>query len=114
MLTDKQLRAQALKRLDVAAEFDEQINEFLRARSKQGLTQDQVAQRDRYHLVCVARMESGRRKHSHSLATLSKYVEVTELRSHACRRQARYRFSSCGPVGPALSQVGSLRGKARR
>jgi transcriptional regulator with XRE-family HTH domain len=82
MLTHKQLRAQALKRSDVTAEFEKQIeefallDEFLRARSEQGLTQAEVAQRIGTTQSAVARMESGRGKHSPSLATLSKYAEA--------------------------------------
>jgi transcriptional regulator with XRE-family HTH domain len=82
MLTHKQLRAQALKRPEVAAEFKKQIeefallDEFLRARSEQGLTQAEVAERIGTTQSAVARMESGRGKHSPSLATLSKYAEA--------------------------------------
>ena len=82
MLTHKQLRAQALKRPEVTAEFEKQIeefallDEFLRARSEQGLTQAEVAERIGTTQSAVARMESGRGKHSPSLATLSKYAEA--------------------------------------
>jgi transcriptional regulator with XRE-family HTH domain len=82
MLTHKQLRAQALKQPEVAAEFEKQIeefallDEFLRARSEQGLTQAEVAERIGTTQSAVARMESGRGKHSPSLATLSKYAEA--------------------------------------
>jgi transcriptional regulator with XRE-family HTH domain len=82
MLTHKQLRAQALKRPEVAAEFEKQIeefallDEFLRARSEQGLTQAEVAERIGTTQSAVARMESGRGKHSPSLATLSKYAQA--------------------------------------
>jgi len=82
MLTHEQLRAQALKRPEVTAEFEKQIeefallDEFLRARSEQGLTQAEVAERIGTTQSAVARMESGRGKHSPSLATLSKYAEA--------------------------------------
>ena len=82
MLTHKQLRAQALSRSEVTAEFEKQIeefallDEFLRARSEQGLTQAEVAERIGTTQSAVARMESGRGKHSPSLATLSKYAEA--------------------------------------
>lgn len=82
MLTHKQLRAQALKRPEVTAEFEKQmeefalLDEFFRARSEQGLTQAEVAERIGTTQSAVARMESGRGKHSPSLATLSKYAEV--------------------------------------
>src|SRR5665647_114880 len=82
MLTHKQLRAQALKRPEVSAEFEKLIeqfallDEFLRARTEQGLTQAEVAERIGTTQSAVARMESGRGKHSPSLATLSKYAEA--------------------------------------
>src|SRR5215207_11681685 len=82
MLTHKQLRAQALGRPEVTAEFEKQIeefallDEFLRARSEQGLTQADVAEKIGTTQSAVARMESGRGKHSPSLATLSKYAEA--------------------------------------
>lgn len=82
MLTHKQLRAQALKRPEVTAEFEKQIeefallDEFLRARSEQGLTQSEVAARIGTTQSAVARMESGRGRHSPSLATLSRYAEA--------------------------------------
>jgi transcriptional regulator with XRE-family HTH domain len=82
MLTHKQLRAQALKRLEVSAEFEKLIeefallDEFLRARTEQGLTQADVAERIGTTQSAVARMESGRGKHSPSLATLSKYAQA--------------------------------------
>jgi transcriptional regulator with XRE-family HTH domain len=82
MLTHKQLRAQALSRSDVTIEFEKQIeefallDEFLRARSEQGLTQAEVAERIGTTQSAVARMESGRGKHSPSLATLAKYAEA--------------------------------------
>jgi transcriptional regulator with XRE-family HTH domain len=82
MLTHKQLRARALGRPEVTAEFEKQIeefallDEFLRARSEQGLTQAEVAERIGTTQSAVARMESGRGKHSPSLATLSKYAEA--------------------------------------
>ena len=82
MLTHKKLRAQALQRPEVAAEFEKQfeefalLDEFLRARSEQGLTQAEVAERIGTTQSAVARMESGGGKHSPSIATLSKYAEA--------------------------------------
>ena len=82
MLTHKQLRTQALKRPEVSVEFEKLIeefallDEFLRARTEQGLTQAEVAERIGTTQSAVARMESGRGKHSPSLATLSKYAEA--------------------------------------
>lgn len=82
MLTHRQLRAKALGRADVKAQFDELgdeyalLDEFLKARADQGLTQAQVAEKIGTTQSAVARMESGRGKHSPSLATLSKYAEA--------------------------------------
>ena len=86
MLTHKQLRAKALGRADVKAQFEglgeefELLDEFLKARSEQGLTQAQVAEKIGTTQSAVARMESGRGKHSPSLATLSKYAEALGCR----------------------------------
>lgn len=90
MLTHKQLRAKALRRSDVKAEFDKTgeefalLDEFLKARSERGLTQAQVAERIGTTQSAVARMESGRGKHSPSLATLSRYAEAL-----GCRLEVR-------------------------
>ena len=86
MMTHKQLRAAALARPEVKAEFaalaDEYalLDEFLKARAAQGLTQAQVAQKIGTTQSAVARMESGQGKHSPSLATLSRYAEALECR----------------------------------
>jgi predicted transcriptional regulator len=86
MLTHKQMRAQALGRADVKAEFDAVadefalLDEFLKARAAQGLTQAQVAEKIGTTQSAVARMESGKGKHSPSLATLSKYADALECR----------------------------------
>jgi transcriptional regulator with XRE-family HTH domain len=82
MLTHKELRDKALGRAEVKAEFDQLsdefslLDEFLRARAAQGLTQAQVAERIGTTQSAVARMESGRGKHSPSLATLSRYADA--------------------------------------
>jgi transcriptional regulator with XRE-family HTH domain len=86
MLTHKQLRAKALGNEDVKAEFDKLsgeyalLDEFLKARAAQGLTQAQVAEKIGTTQSAVARMESGSGKHSPSLATLSKYAEALDCR----------------------------------
>jgi transcriptional regulator with XRE-family HTH domain len=86
MLTHKQMRAQALGRADVKAEFSAAVDEFalldefLKARAAQGLTQAQVAEKIGTTQSAVARMESGKGKHSPSLATLSKYADALECR----------------------------------
>ena len=82
MLTHKQLRNKALANADVKAEFDKLadefalLDEFLKARAAQGLTQAQVAEKIGTTQSAVARMESGRGKHSPSLATLTKYADA--------------------------------------
>jgi transcriptional regulator with XRE-family HTH domain len=82
MLTHKQMRAHALGKVEVKAEYDKLssefalLDEFLKARAAQGLTQAQVAEKIGTTQSAVARMESGRGKHSPSLATLSKYAEA--------------------------------------
>ena len=66
MLTQKQLRAKALGRAEVKAQFGELgeeyalLDEFLKARASQGLTQAQVAEKIGTTQSAVARMESGR------------------------------------------------------
>ena len=80
------MRAAALARPEVKAEFaalaDEYalLDEFLKARTAQGLTQAQVAQKIGTTQSAVARMESGQGKHSPSLATLSRYADALECR----------------------------------
>ena len=86
MLTHKQLRAVATARADVKAEFEKAadeyalLDEFLKARAAQGLTQAQVAEKIGTTQSAVARMESGKGKHSPSLATLTKYADALECR----------------------------------
>lgn len=82
MLTHKQLRAKALADAAVKTEFDKLsdefslLDEFLKARTSQGLTQAQVAEKIGTTQSAVARMESGSGKHSPSLATLTKYADA--------------------------------------
>jgi transcriptional regulator with XRE-family HTH domain len=82
MLTHKQLRAKALAREDVATEYErlgaefDLLDEFLRARAESGLTQAEVAERIGTTQSAVARMESGKGKHSPSIATLTRYAEA--------------------------------------
>lgn len=86
MLTHKQLRAKALGNVDVKAEFDQMadeftlLDEFLKARAAQGLTQAQVAEKIGTTQSAVARMESGSGKHSPSLTTLSKYAAALDCK----------------------------------
>ena len=82
MLTHKQLRTKALANAEVKAEYEKLadefafLDEFLKARAAQGLTQAQVAQRIGTTQSAVARMESGSGRHSPSLATLTKYADA--------------------------------------
>ncbi|MBI5847525.1 MAG: helix-turn-helix transcriptional regulator [Nitrospirae bacterium] len=86
MLTHKELKARALNRVDVKAEYaklDEEfslLDEFLKARSSAGITQAEVADRIGTTQSAVARLESGKGKHSPSLATLQKYAHALGCR----------------------------------
>lgn len=90
MLTHEELKRQALKRADVKAEYEQLgdefafLDEFLRARSDAGITQAEVAERIGTTQSAIARLESGRGKHSPSLATLQKYA-----RALGCRLELR-------------------------
>jgi transcriptional regulator with XRE-family HTH domain len=82
MLTHKQLRTKGLANAHVKAEYKQLadefslLDEFLKARAAQGLTQAQVAAKIGTTQSAVARMESGSGKHSPSLATLTKYADA--------------------------------------
>jgi transcriptional regulator with XRE-family HTH domain len=86
MLTHKELKARALKRGDVKAEYDRLeeefafINEFLKVRAAIGITQAEVAARIGTTQSAIARLESGVGKHSPSLATLQKYAHALGCR----------------------------------
>ena len=107
MLTHKQLRTKALARAEVKAQFDELgdeyalLDEFLKARADQGLTQAQVAEKIGTTQSAVARMESGRGKHSPSLATLSRYAEALgcKLQVKLVRKRGKSGTPSSRPSG---------------
>jgi transcriptional regulator with XRE-family HTH domain len=86
MLTHKELKARALARKDVKAEYDllnEEfvfLDEFLKARSDAGVTQAEIAERIGTTQSAIARLESGKGKHSPSLATLQKYAKALGCR----------------------------------
>lgn len=86
MLTHKELKASALERADVKAEYerlDEEfafLDEFLKARAAAGITQAEVAERIGTTQSAIARLESGSGKHSPSLATLQKYAHALGCR----------------------------------
>ena len=86
MLTHKQLKAQALKRPEIKAEYDlleEEfaiVDEFLKLRTAAGLTQAEVARRMGTTQSAIARLESGRGKNAPTLATLRKYAHALGCR----------------------------------
>ena len=86
MLTHKELKERALKRANVKSEYerlDEEfslLDEFLKARAAAGISQSEVAERMGTTQSAVARLESGRGKHSPSLATLRKYARALGCR----------------------------------
>jgi transcriptional regulator with XRE-family HTH domain len=86
MITHKELKDRALERADVKSEYDKLdeefafLDEFLKARSSAGITQAEVAERIGTTQSAIARLESGRGKHSPSLATLQKYAHALGCR----------------------------------
>lgn len=86
MLTHKKLKTRALERADVKAEYDgldeefRFLDEFLKARAAAGVTQAEVAERIGTTQSAVARLESGKGKHSPSIATLQKYAHALGCR----------------------------------
>jgi len=86
MLTHKELKARALERDDVKTEYESLgeefalLDEFLKARAAAGITQAEVAKRIGTTQSAVARLESGKGKHSPSLATLQKYARALGCR----------------------------------
>ncbi len=115
MLTHKELKARALERADVKAEYgrlDEEfafLDEFLKARAAAGITQAQVAERIGTTQSAIARLESGSGKHSPSLATLQKYAHalgcrlelrlVKEARKAECRKSRSTRTAKKQAAG---------------
>jgi transcriptional regulator with XRE-family HTH domain len=86
MLTHKELKDRALERADVKTEYDQLdeefrfLDEFLKARAAAGVTQAEVAERIGTTQSAVARLESGKGKHSPSIATLEKYAHALGCR----------------------------------
>jgi|Laugresbdmm110sd_1035091.scaffolds.fasta_scaffold41647_2 transcriptional regulator with XRE-family HTH domain len=84
MLTHKQLRAKALANPEVKAEFESVraefavLDEFLKIRAAKGLTQNQIAEKIGTTQSVIARLESGKGKHSPSITTLSRYAEALD------------------------------------
>ncbi len=86
MLTHKSLKARALAKPGVKAEYerlDEEfalIDQFLKARMASGLTQADIAERIGTTQSAVARLETSSGKHSPSLETLRKYATAIGCR----------------------------------
>ena len=86
MLSHRTLRARALARPDVKAEYERLKTEFvfldqiLAARKAAGLTQAEIARRIGTTQSAVARLESGSGKYLPSLATLHKYADAVGCR----------------------------------
>ncbi|MBI2318286.1 MAG: helix-turn-helix transcriptional regulator [Betaproteobacteria bacterium] len=86
MLSHRTLRARALARPDVKAEFERLKPEFafldqvLAARKASGLTQADIARRIGTTQSAIARLESGSGKHLPSLTTLHKYASAVGCR----------------------------------
>ncbi len=105
MLTHKQLRTKAMANAAVKTEYEKLadefslLDEFLKARAAQGLTQAQVAEKIGTTQSAVARMESGSGKHSPSLATLTKYADALgcKLEVRLVRRTRPVRNSTGRP-----------------
>jgi transcriptional regulator with XRE-family HTH domain len=86
MLTQKELKTRTLEREDVRAEYDRRdeecaiFDEFLKARSSAGMSQAEVAKKMGTTQSAVARFESGKGRHSPSLATLRRYARALGYR----------------------------------
>jgi len=78
----KKFKAKALRRPGVKAAYDalhdefQFLDEILKARLATGLTQSEVAARCGTTQSAIARLESGARRHSPSLATLQRYAKA--------------------------------------
>jgi transcriptional regulator with XRE-family HTH domain len=106
MLSHKELKARALARADVKAEYDKLeeefalLDEFLKARAAAGVTQAEVAERIGTTQSAIARLESGNSRHSPSLATLRKYAHAL-----GCRLELRLvKESAAGGQGGRTSR----------
>ena len=82
MISHRTLRAQALARVDVKAEYERLKPEFafldqvLSARKAAGLTQADIARSIGTTQSAIARLDSGAGKHLPSLSTLHKYANA--------------------------------------
>lgn len=86
MLSHNALKAKALARPGVRAEYEKLqdefalLDQFLEARAAAGLTQAQVAERIGTTQSAIARLESGAGRHQPSLGTLRKYAQAVGCR----------------------------------
>lgn len=108
MLSHKALKAKALSRPEVRAEYERLeaefafLDQFLKARAEAGLTQAQVAERVGTTQSAIARLESGAGRRQPSLVTLRKYAQAV-----GCRIELRL-------VKQPLAKSGAPRGKPAR
>lgn len=115
MLTHKELKARALTRPDVKAEYEKLaeefvfLDEFLKARAEAGLTQTEIAERIGTTQSAVARLESGSGRRTPSLATLRKYAHAV-----GCRLELRLVKDSVqnNPGGLTSRPTGTTRKRA--
>lgn len=90
MISHESLKARALERPGVKAEYDRLaeefafLDQFLAARAEAGLSQAQLAERIGTTQSAIARLESGAGRHQPSLGTLRKYA-----RAVGCRLELR-------------------------
>lgn len=115
MLTHKPLRTKALSNAGVKAEFEKLgdgfalLDESLKARAAQGLTQEQVAEKIGTTQSAVARMESGSGKSPSSLATLPKHAEALGCKLEVrLVRKARAARNLTGDSGTRASRAAGL------
>jgi transcriptional regulator with XRE-family HTH domain len=84
--TLRQFKTRALSRPEVRKAYEALDDEFafldevLKARAASGLTQAEVAERVGTTQSAVARLESGTKRHSPSLATLQRYARALGYR----------------------------------
>ena len=82
MLTYEEFKKKVQERPEVKAEYDRLadefalLDEFLKARAAAGITQEELAKRMGTTQSAIARLESGKGKHSPTLATLQKYARA--------------------------------------